>query len=55
MSKFKTYDELSKEVNESYKETQDIRQTAKETDTTFHEVWDMLGYKDYFDFVEEEQ
>lgn len=48
--KFKTYDELSKEVNKSYKKTEDVRQTVSKTDASIDEVWDMLGYKDYFDF-----
>ena len=55
MTTFKTYDELSKEVIESYKKTEDIRLTASETDTSFGEVWDMLGFKDYFDFEEGDQ
>ena len=37
-------------MNESYKKTEDVRQTVSETDASFNEVWDMLGYKDYFDF-----
>ena len=52
MTTFKTYNELSKEVIESYEKTEDIRLTASETDTSFGEVWDMLGFKDYFDFEE---
>ena len=55
MTTFKTYDELSKEVIESYKKTEDIRLTASETDTSFGEVWDMLGFKDYFDFEVDEE
>ena len=35
MKKFKTYDELSKEANESYKRTKDIRETAKELNLSF--------------------
>ena len=49
-----TYDELSKLVNTSYAKTKDIRVTAKETGVSFNEVWDMLGFKDYFDFEETE-
>ena len=52
--KLKTYDELSKKVNESYKKTEDVRQTVSETDASFDDVWDMLGYKDYFDFEKDE-
>ena len=47
-----SYEELSKLVNESYARTNDIRKTVKETGVPFHEVWDMTGMKDWFDFVE---
>ena len=45
---------MSKVVNESYAKTNDIRKTVKETGVTFDLVWDMTGYKDYFDFYENE-
>ena len=48
----KGYNELSREVIESYKTTQSIRQTMKDTKLSFEEVWDMLGFKDWFDYVE---
>ena len=47
-----SYEELSNLVNESYARTNDIRKTVKETGVPFHEVWDMTGMKDWFDFVE---
>ena len=47
-----TYDELSKIVNKSYRETRDIRETMKQTGRSFDEVWDMTGMRDWFDFVE---
>ena len=50
-----TYDEMSKVVNESYAKTNDIRKTVKETGVTFDLVWDMTGYKDYFDFAETDE
>ena len=53
MKKFKTYDEISKEVNESYKRTKDIRETAKELNLSFSEVFEMLGFKDELDFMSE--
>ena len=53
MKKFKTYDELSKEANESYKRTKDIRETAKELNLSFSEVFEMLGFKDELDFMSE--
>ena len=46
------YDELSVLVNKSYKRTDDIRLTMKELNLPFDDVWDMLGFKDYYDFVE---
>ena len=49
-----TYDEMSKVTNESYTKTNDIRKTVKETGIPFSLVWDMTGYKDYFDFYENE-
>jgi hypothetical protein len=45
------YNELSKLVNDSYRRTDNIRETMKETKLSFSEVWDMLGYKDYYDFT----
>jgi hypothetical protein len=50
-----SYDELSKIVLTSYKNTNDIRETVKETGIPFSLVWDMTGMKDYFDFYEEEK
>ena len=50
----KTYDELSKTVNEVYRETEDIRKTIQRTGLSFDVVWDMTGMKDYFDFEETE-
>ena len=47
-----SYDELSKIVNASFAKTKDIRETMKETDVSFSEVWEMTGMKDYFDFEE---
>ena len=48
----KGYNELSREVIESYKTTLSIRQTMKDTKLSFEEVWDMLGFKDWMDYVE---
>ncbi len=47
-----SYDELSKIVNASYAKTKDIRETMRETGLSFNEVFEMTGYKDYFDFEE---
>ena len=55
MDKFKTYDDWSKTVNDSYRKTGDIRETMKETGLSFDEVWDMTGFKDWFDFVETDE
>ena len=48
------YGELMKTVNESSAKTNDIRETVKETGIPFSLVWDMTGYKDYFDLYENE-
>ena len=55
-----TYDELSEIVNKSYRETGDVRKTVKEIQKidrtiTFNEVWDMTGFKDWFDFYETDE
>ena len=47
-----SYDELSAKVNESYKRTNDVRETVKETGIDFDVVWEMLGFKDNFDFYD---
>tara|TARA_B100000676_G_C17248833_1_gene422416 strand:+ start:83 stop:241 length:159 start_codon:yes stop_codon:yes gene_type:complete len=47
------YDDLSKLVNDAYRETGDIRETMKEAGRSFDEVWDMIGFKDWFEWVEE--
>ena len=46
------YDGMSKRVNASYAETQDIRETMRDTGLPFDVVWEMVGFKDKFDFVE---
>jgi len=50
-----TYDELSKTVNEVYRETEDIRKTIQRTGLPFDLVWDMTGMKDWFDFYDGEE
>ena len=50
-----SYNELSKIVNASYAKTQDIRLTMKETGVSFGEVFEMVGFKDYFDFEETDE
>ena len=50
-----TYKELSEIVNKSYRETGDIRKTVKETGIPSHEIWDMTGMKDWFDFYETDE
>ena len=47
-----SYDELCAKVNESYKITNDVRETVKETGLHFDVVWEMLGFKDWYDFYE---
>ena len=46
------YDEMSKRVNKSYAETQDIRQTMRETRLPFDVVWEMVGFKDEMDWMD---
>ena len=46
------YDETAKLVNKSFAETGDIHQTMRETRLPFDVVWEMVGFKDEFDFVE---
>jgi len=46
--------ELSKTVNEVYRETGDIKKTMEKTGLPFDLVWDMTGMKDWYDFVETE-
>ena len=49
-----SYDELSKVVNDAYRENPDIsiRTFANELGVPFNVVWECLGFRDYFDFVE---
>ena len=49
-----SYDELCKLVNDAYRVNPDIRiQTlADDLGVPFEIVWEMIGLKDYFDFVE---
>jgi len=47
-----SYDELSKVVNDAYRENSDIRirTLANELGIPFNVVWECLGFRDYFDF-----
>ena len=47
-----SYDELCAKVSETYKRTDDVRETAKETGIDFDVVWEMLGFKDEMDFMD---
>ena len=44
-----TYDKLCAKVNETSKRPDNIRETVRETGIDFDVVWEMLGFKDYFD------
>ena len=48
----KSYDELSKVVNDAYPENPDIpiRTLANDLGIPFNVVWECLGFKDWFDF-----
>jgi len=52
----KSYDELSKVVNDAYRKNPDIsiRTLANELGIPFNVVWECLGFKDWFDFGETE-
>lgn len=52
--KDKTYDEVAAEVNKSYKTTNNIKKTMTETGQDFSIVIECLGFKDYYDFVEDD-
>jgi hypothetical protein len=45
------YDGMSKRVNASYRRTQDIRETMKDTGLPFDLVWEMVGFKDEMDWM----
>ncbi len=47
-----SYDELCAKVNDTYKRSNDFRETVKETGIDFDVVREMLGFKDWFDFCE---
>ena len=49
-----SYDALCKVVNDAYRENPDIRirTLANDLGIPFDIVWEMIGLKDYFDFVE---
>ena len=49
-----SYDELSKIVNDAYRKNPDIRirTLANELGIPFNVVWECLGFRDWFDFVE---
>ena len=51
-----SYDELSKVVNDAYRENSDIRirTLANELGIPFNVVWECLGFRDWFDFEDTE-
>lgn len=50
-----TYDQVCDMINLSYKMNgEDIRKTMKETKQPFSVVYEALGFKDYDDFVLDE-
>ena len=46
------YDGMSMRVNASYAETQDIRETMRDTGLPFDVVWEMVGLKDEVDCLD---
>jgi len=51
-----SYDELSKVVNDAYRENPDIsiRTLANELGIPFNVVWECLGFRDWFEFYDTE-
>jgi hypothetical protein len=51
-----SYDELSKVVNDAYRENLDIpiRSVVNDLEIPFNVVWECLGFKDWFDFEDME-
>ena len=51
-----SYDELSKVMNDAYRENSDIRirTLANELGIPFDVVWECLGFSDWFDFEDTE-
>ena len=45
-----SYDELCAKVNETYRRTDNVCETVKETGIHFDIVWGMLELKHWFDF-----
>ena len=59
MPEYKSYDDLHRLINARWKEIEnpkwdDMRVLARELRVSFSEVWEALGYADYFDFVEDD-
>jgi len=50
-----TYQVICAKGKKTYKRTNDVRDTVKETGIDFDVVWEMLGFKDYFDFYDTEE
>ena len=49
------YHQLSKLINEAYEENQDVRTIALGFGISTPEVWEMLGFSDYYNFGIEEE
>jgi hypothetical protein len=49
-----SYDDLCKLVNDAYRENPDIpiRTLVNDLDIPFDVVWEIIGLKDWYDFVE---
>ena len=47
-----TYDDLCKFVNDAYRENPEIRLRTLDLGVPFDVVWECLGFRDAFDFVE---
>tara|TARA_B100001093_G_C26133086_1_gene720020 strand:+ start:247 stop:471 length:225 start_codon:yes stop_codon:yes gene_type:complete len=46
-----SYDELAKIVNKKYETEKNMRKIALELNISFSEVWEMIGFKDFFDYA----
>lgn len=52
MSDTPSYERICRVTNDMFGKTTDIRTIARTLDMTPEEVWECIGFKDYFDFEE---
>ena len=52
MSDTPSYERICRVTNDMFGKTTDIRTIARTLDMTLEEVWECIGFEDYFDFEE---